>query len=254
MLSKSAIVGGLSVLLACAVDCRDGVTAAEWPGGSTGWPTSTAPDKQKPFAKSPQLASSNRVLSIAPQIQLGPVWCWAAVSGMIFDWYDVPNLSPVGVWQCGIVGSVAAMAGNAECVYDCKRCSVPAGSAQNLKKVLQTYPIFAKSKTRIAADILNRPLRQQEVVDMIDAERPVIAGINPGAPGQHFGASEHVALIVGYHQNGDFLVVNDPYPFSSQGMRPYESANGTLRKTGQYLISYSDFVSRIDWQETITVD
>ncbi|WP_445488559.1 C39 family peptidase [Rhodopseudomonas sp. RCAM05734] len=173
---------------------------------------------------------------------------------MIFDWYDIPNVSPAGVWQCGIVGAVAAMAGNVPCYYDCKLCSVPAGSAQNLKGVLQNYPAFVKSTTRITASIENRPLNRQEVVDMIDAQRPIVAGINPGTPGQHFGASAHVALIVGYQQEGDFLVVNDPFPFSRQGLSPYEDANATLRKEGQYIISYGDFVKKIDWQETITVD
>ncbi|WP_316171278.1 C39 family peptidase [Bradyrhizobium sp. SZCCHNRI1058] len=230
-------------------------SSAEWPNSAvtSEWPNAKSADW--PSAKKALgVGSQAHVLSINPQIQQSPVWCWAAVSGMIFDWYGVPNVNPAGIWQCGVVGAMAKLGGIAACYFDCKQCDVPAGSAEHLRFVLQSYPKVAKSKTSISATVLKSPLDKKAIVELIDGERPIVAGINPGSPEKHFGSAEHVALIVGYRDLGNYLVVNDPFPFWERGMSPYEDAGGVQRKVGQYLIRYDDFLKGIGWSETLTIE
>jgi hypothetical protein len=44
-----------------------------------------------------------RQLNIAPVLQETPVWCWLASMEMALKHYNVPNLSPGGSYQCGLV-------------------------------------------------------------------------------------------------------------------------------------------------------
>jgi hypothetical protein len=194
-----------------------------------------------------------QLLNIAPAIQRSPVWCWVAVSEMIFKYYGAPNASPVGVWQCGIVGVVKPILdGRVDCNFNCGSCNNPAGDAEYFRRALEVYPVQMRSRTTISAYVRDYAIKPDAVKDNIDHDRPIVTGISPGNPESHFGASEHVALIVGYRNGGSVLFVNDPYPYWSFGLRPFEKARGRMtNQRGQYEISYDDFVNGLAWQETI---
>ena len=196
-------------------------------------------------------------LSIPPVTQRTHVWCWIAVIEMVARYHDVPNVNPAGVYQCGIVGLLALGGSSNQCAYECRLCTVPAGSAQNLGVALEEYPRRARVVTgRLVRDIVgdyqSRPLDPDEIVEEIDDENPIIAGISPSGRPPQF-TSEHVALIVGYERDGDILIVNDPYPFPpSVWADPYLAAGAREVIAGRYRIRYDTFVERLQWKETIT--
>jgi Papain-like cysteine protease AvrRpt2 len=255
---SQCIVSFFAASLLVCIDSISIAAAAEWPKGATSdqsWPQSKDwPRSSQPKDHSNSSSSESKILPIRPEIQLSPVWCWAAVSAMVFEYYNVPNASPVNIWQCGIVGVVALMSGNLNCNADCRLCQVPAGSAQNIKGVLEGYPRRMNSSTYLSAEILSDHLTWGEVRNNIDAKRPIIVGINPGSPGQHFGSSQHVALIIGYRDEGKTLIVNDPYPYWLQGPHPYEEVDATMLRQGRWSIKFDSFVTGLDWKETILVE
>ena len=201
-------------------------------------------------------------LDIAPQFQKTAVWCWVAVSEMVFEYFDVANVNPAGVFQCGIVGAMAAATWAEACTQDCfqPQCQVPAGWAQYLVQTLEEYPRRAataeqEDQPRIRASHLSRKLLFSEVENEIDDGNPIITGINPSGSSAG-GTSQHVALIVGYGDEDDdkTLLINDPFPFDLVGAgNPYVQAAGTEIEDGQYKISYDDFVHDLRWRETITL-
>src|SRR5947207_11062675 len=79
-------------------------------------------------------------LSVSPRLQETYVWCWIAVGQMIFEYYDIPNVNPAGDYQCGIVGLLAAGTWRNDCAYRCQNCTVPAGSAAGVIRMLEDYP------------------------------------------------------------------------------------------------------------------
>ncbi|MGI9478490.1 MAG: papain-like cysteine protease family protein [Hyphomicrobiaceae bacterium] len=40
-------------------------------------------------------------------IQQTSVWCWAATAQMVLEYFDFPDIDPVGNYQCGMVASTA---------------------------------------------------------------------------------------------------------------------------------------------------
>jgi len=56
-------------------------------------------------------------LSIDPEIQSSPVWCWLAVGKMVFRHFDIENVNPLN-YQCGIVGLGALGSANEACMID----------------------------------------------------------------------------------------------------------------------------------------
>src|ERR1700759_4403447 len=74
-------------------------------------------------------------LSIDPVMQNTPVWCWLAVGEMVFKYFDVPNVNPAGIYQCGIIGTIAGP--YSPCWSDCTRCVVGAGQASNITNMLR---------------------------------------------------------------------------------------------------------------------
>lgn len=199
-------------------------------------------------------------LDIDPQMQRTRVWCWLAVGEMIFSHYGVPNLNPMGNFQCGIIGVVTLGTGYHACSMDCRRCEFPAGSAENMRYMLETYPVRARQlegvgSTGIAVELRSSPLSKRSLVREIDAGNPVVAGINPsGRPPGAPPVSQHVALVVGYEDDGEILIVNDPYPFYVDGWHnPYLASGGEELEPLQYRIAYSDFRHGLDWAESMTL-
>lgn len=188
-------------------------------------------------------------LSIAPVYQQTPVWCWAAVGEMVFQHYGVANINPFGNFQCGIIALLHPV-----CNQNCLNCAVPAGNLATMDNMLTQYSRFASqhtgTSTYISTQVRQTRLSLSDVQAELDAGRPIVAGISPSGY-RTTGVSEHVALIVGYHD--DQLVVNDPFPFGPATFtgNPYLAAGGTTLRRGQYRISYSSFVTRLQWRETI---
>jgi hypothetical protein len=197
----------------------------------------------------PLLAAED--LSIGPVQQDTPEWCWLAVGEMIFTYYDIPNLNPAGLYQCGVVG---VMVGG-PCALDCRFCSnVPAGSVEMIRRMITGYPQFARSYLRnsgikrLDARVATRALTADEIKDEIGAGRPIIAGISPTGSGA-FGP-QHAVLIVGYDGDDDTmdLIVNDPFPYGV--FSPYEAAGGEGGR-GQFTIGYMKFRSRLRWTQSV---
>lgn len=204
---------------------------------------------------SPRIASAvDSDLSIQPVAQRTPVWCWLAVGEMVFKHFDVPNVNPAGIYQCGIIG---ALAGPYHiCWRDCAQCTVPAGNSQNITNMLLNYPRLAEKLTGIEAggirsSHVGRALRSAEIISELDDDRPIIAGISPAGMTGPF--AQHVVLIVGYEGDEDdlTLIVNDPYPYQYVGNRsdPYLAA-GAHGGEGEYRIELGTLKQRLHWTET----
>jgi hypothetical protein len=205
-------------------------------------------------------ASSARsvTLSIYPVFQKTPVWCWVAVGEMTFTYYDVPNVNPGGIYQCGVIGVLAGV--GTPCNRDCRLCTVPAGSLVNIASMLRDYSKVVHANKRSSPEITGMPvyrsLSKSELKSEIDDERPVIAGITPS--GFQYGSEPmHVALIIGYDEesNGRLtLTVNDPFPYDAvmfRAQNPFVRAGGKTVAAGQYEIDYDSFKSRLQWGSTI---
>ena len=189
-------------------------------------------------------------LNIGPVFQQTPVWCWAAVGEMVFRYYGVGNINPVGNFQCGIIALL-----HPACNQNCANCIVPAGSLATMNNMLTRYPTVAsqitRTSTRISTLTSQTALTRDALEAEIDADRPVVAGISPSGY-RTAGVSQHVALIVGY--DDDDIIVNDPFPFGPATFtgNPYLAAGGDeLQRKGQYQIAYSAFVRRLQWGESI---
>jgi hypothetical protein len=126
--------------------------------------------------------------------------------------------------------------------------------------MLEEYPkkvrqYTGSSNADVRVDYANNALSASAIVDQIDNDRPIVAGISPSNPpgGLNLG-SQHVALIVGYENNGDTLIVNDPYPFDQVGWNnPYLRAGGQRTIPNQYSISRTSFQQNLNWGESFKV-
>lgn len=199
-------------------------------------------------------------LGITPRIQETYVWCWVAVGQMVFEHFDIPNVNPAGDYQCGIVGLLAVGTIREDCAYRCQNCTVPAGSATSIVRMIEDYPkrvafVGNNEVPRLRATYLTRALSIRDLKEELDNERPIIAGISPSGRPARWVNSEHVALIVGTDDTADreLLLVNDPYPFGSGWPNPYERAGAVNNGNGSYWISYSAFLQRLQWHESILV-
>jgi Peptidase_C39 like family len=194
-------------------------------------------------------------LSISPVVQRTPVWCWVAVGEMVFEHFNVPNVNPAAEYQCGIIGALAGPLH--PCWSDCRRCIVPAGSPGNITNMLLQYPRVAGQLTRqsirgVRSRHAGRALTVDEIKEELDNDRPIIAGINPSGVAGPF--AQHVALVIGYEEDGEvlILIVNDPYPYQYVGNRfdPFLRANGRGGQ-GQYRIAYDNFRRGLAWSESV---
>jgi hypothetical protein len=202
------------------------------------------------------VVAQSRVLTIAPIAQQTPVWCWAAVAEMLLRHLGYPGINPAGNYQCGIVGSLGG-----ECWYNCglPRCITGIGTLSAFAGVLERYPDVASHVhgRQLPALLLEAAgtLDPEEIMQEIDARRPIAAGISPGGLGAYLppGISEHVVLIVGYRHLGDrfALVVNDPMPMPNMPFNPYIRAGGQLVAPGRYEIDYDAFVRRLGYKDSL---
>jgi hypothetical protein len=201
------------------------------------------------------------VLPIQPVVQETQVWCWLAVGEMIFKYLGIRNVNPAGIYQCGIIGALAAdqYGMNHPCNVDCRNCVVPAGEEVWVRAMLERYPAVVQAVYGPAQQLVaghdSRILSPDEVAAEIDAGLPMIAGVTPyGLPA---GVSAHVALIIGYERGQDgalWLLVNDPYPYNFAGHNPYVAAGGQEQPGGgSYWISYDNFAYGLQWAETFRI-
>jgi Peptidase_C39 like family len=193
-------------------------------------------------------------LAIPPVAQESPVWCWVTVGEMVFRYYDVPNVNPVGDYQCGIIGARFGPA--TVCWNNCRACQVPAGNPTEITRMLREYPLFAGrvAKRRMPGLLSTHvpsALSKDQIKEEIDEGRPIIVGISPGSAGS--AVSAHVALIIGYDESDEALIltVNDPFPYQYVAPRidPYLRA-GATGGDGQYTINLDSFRRQLSWRET----
>jgi peptidase C39-like protein len=201
---------------------------------------------------------SSRVLSITPIAQQTEVWCWAATAEMVFRHFNLPSVNGFGNYQCGIV---AAYFGG-PCLQNCGLCVSPIGGMTELNRVIVNYGPVARQlglpSPILTSQLLFRALSFAETKSEIDAGRPVVAGITAGGfPFPNF--SQHVTVIVGYETSaaGQYLVVNDPFPYNLpqfilQGRpNPYMFAGATEIRPGQYRVRYDSYTGFMAWGNSI---
>ena len=194
-------------------------------------------------------------LRIAPVQQATPVWCWLAVGEMVFRSFKVPSINEH--FQCGIVGAVSIGTARDECARDCRRCNVAGGDATTVMGMLVEYPRRASMLTGSSVPRLfvahAQALSPAELKRELDAGHPVVAGINPASRPDTFGASAHVALIVGYRVIDGmlWLLVNDPFPFSPAiWADPYLAVGARLLEPGRYGVPYATYTEQMGWVES----
>jgi hypothetical protein len=125
--------------------------------------------------------------------------------------------------------------------------------------MLEIYPRALHQAGRydstIAANHYYSRFSKAEIVEEIDDGNPVVAGISPSGYHRPGTTAEHVALIVGYRDEGDVLIVNDPFPFGAIGMSdPYLAAGAYAIYDQQYEIDYHDFYQQLQWTESFSVE
>jgi hypothetical protein len=203
-------------------------------------------------------ANADVDLKIPPVQQATPVWCWLAIGEMVFRTFKVPSINEH--FQCGIVGAVSIGTARDECARDCRRCNVPGGDATTVMGMLVEYPRRASMLTGTTVPRLfvahTQALSPDEVKRELDAGRPIVAGINPNARPDIFGASAHVALIVGYRvvDGTLWLLVNDPFPFSpALWPDPYIAVGARLLEPGRYGVPYRTYTEQMGWVESFLV-
>ncbi len=194
-------------------------------------------------------------LAIDPVAQRTPLWCWAAAAQMVLEHYGFPNLNPAGDFQCGVVGAQGGY-----CAANCALCLNSGGTTARIAAVMNQYVMLARQMTgfrnpdfRIG---LAGILSPQQIIDSIDGDAPVLAGISPSGvpypPGAGF--SQHAVVIVGY--DGDernlSVIINDPYPYSPPMSAPYAHVGAKMLQPGQYWVPYRAFVGRLNYGNSIT--
>lgn len=202
-----------------------------------------------------QPAQTSRTLAVTPIAQQTEVWCWAASAEMIFRYYNLPNLNPAANYQCGIVA--AYYGPSSSCWFNCFTCVSAIGPMSNAKLLIDGYGIVAGQFTNsriLNSTLIFSALTFNDVAREIDASRPIIAGISPQGY-SYPNISQHIVAIVGYQvlNGAQFVVVNDPFPydFFPTNPNPYTLAGATSTRPGQYLISYTALISRLQWGNTI---
>jgi hypothetical protein len=214
----------------------------------------------EPVVPPPAPLPQTAVLQITPSIQQTTVWCWAAAAEMVLRHHDLPNLNPVGNFQCGIVAAWFSATVPA-CLSDCGLCVSPIGPMSNLQQLINGYGVFANAvgvpSRVLTSQLVFRALGPDEAATEIVAGRPFAIGISPGPAFAVPNISEHFAVVIGYdYRNGaGDLIVNDPFPFHlppfNASQNPYLAAGGSLIQSGQYRINGNTLIAAMDWANTI---
>jgi hypothetical protein len=218
---------------------------------------SPVPPTPQPSTKAP----TARTLSITPVAQETTEWCWAASAQMVLSYYGLPDLNPSGNYQCGIVGAFYGYIypQYPQCFDDCSQCAqLPGGTMDHIQTLIDQYGQVANqvgvSSRVLTSTLLFMALSPDEVASEINAGRPIIAGISPGSF-SFPDISQHAVVIVGYDDSGaaPALIVNDPFPYDEFAPQPnpYTLVGGTELQPGRYSIDYQQFVSAINWGNTL---
>ncbi len=129
-----------------------------------------------------------------------------------------------------------------------------ANMADSLRRYPSTVRRLGGRAPRISAKVHYCELSKSRLRAEIDNKHPVVVGISPLNPsGVAPSAPQHVALIVGYRDNGNVLIVNDPFPFHRSNPDPYALAGANMLQPLQYEIAYDDLKSELNWTQTITI-
>lgn len=202
----------------------------------------------------PAIGANAKTLSVPAVDQKLSSWCWLAAAEMVFRYYRVPAIH--SVYQCGLAASFFG----GPCAVDCRYCNVGSGPVETIGTVITNYPGFARRYTGrngpdLAADVSHEALSAEDLINEIDADRPVIAGISPHSRFLPPGLSEHAIVIIGYEGSDEQdlqVLVNDPFPYSSAGIpNPYTSNGGRQVGALRFRISYRALVERLAWRNTI---
>jgi len=203
-------------------------------------------------------------LNIPPVVQKSPEWCWLATGEMIFRYYNIPGNAPD--FQCGEarfqgafqVAQSGPMAFNGPCWMNCIPCAgVGAGSVQGLVNMIVQYPygmsVVTGGNYRLQAPRVSlTPMPVGAVMAEIDAGRPIIAGISPGAGLLPPGIAQHAVLIVGYENNGATLIINDPYFYDAVQQTPsYIQFGGAQVQPGRFSVPFTSMVGPINWNNAV---
>jgi hypothetical protein len=196
---------------------------------------------------------SAKILDVSPVAQQRPELCWAASAEMILSYYGVPNLNPVGDYQCAVIAAQGS-----PCNINCgiPICLAGGGTAQRITAVLRQYVLWASqiSRSSIRLKIRNRGiLSPREISSSIDNGSPILAGISPQMPfPPGLGVSQHAVVIIGYENTsrGFEVVFNDPSPYAT--VPPYLEVGGRALQFGQFQLSYNTFIQVFNYGNSIT--
>ncbi len=203
-------------------------------------------------------------LPVKPAHQETPEWCWLAVAEMVFTYFGIPPVRKGGgPFQC----QLAAIEGGhfSICWQNCAACPVPAGSVEMLAKLIRRYPHLVveqenveqeneKRVKNLNADVLNRPLTEEEIRQQLLDARPIVAFIDPSGK---TSLPTHAVLIVGWElKNNEFwLEVDDPFPYQTitDTNSPYQNAGGsdTAPRSLVHQIPYDSFKNNLNWNASI---
>jgi len=195
----------------------------------------------------------DKKLNISPISQQTHVWCWAAVSEMLFRYYGYPNLNLQNDYQCGIVG--AYFGPNSSCWYNCYTCVTTIGSLYDMNNCVLLYPnvcnYFGLNVKLLKTKTIPMFLNDDEIRNEINRDRPIIACIGSSKSFRP-ELADHVTTIIGYKSvNSElYLYINDPYPYFLTE-DPYLSFGALKIAPGQYLIKKSTFIYNLSWKSCI---
>jgi hypothetical protein len=195
-------------------------------------------------------------ISISPQPQQRPEWCWAASATMVLSYFNYPSLNPAD-YQCGVVAF--AFQSVPGCLVNCALCPFAGGQFSNIALVVSQYPQFASlilhTPQPALYSTLSGPIAFASLVDSIDSGDPIIAGISPASYPGIGGEPHHAVVIIGYDDtvSPNTITVNDPWPtYGTIGQPdPYLALGAQMNQPGQYTISYNAFLTQMYWTRAL---
>jgi hypothetical protein len=160
--------------------------------------------------------SINDRLGVPFKRQHTQVWCWAAVSAMIIQYYR-----GVYVEDCTLLSEYF---GTNCCGYP-EQCTRP-GLNEEMIYIMKRYNVWYRQE---------RVLKFNEVVNDINDEWPIVVGLMSKNPNERIG---HVVVIAGYDYP-DFVYVHDP-----------------MNSSGFYRMRYNDlfYYGNMQWSFSLTMD
>ena len=193
--------------------------------------------------------NKNNQLPIPPVEQQTKVWCWLATGEMIFRHYDLPNLNPSGNYQCGIIGSIFY---NSPCYNNCfnSNCIVGSGSNANTVRMLKDYSWIASRKVFNCQE--GYELNYYSIKNNIDQQKPILCGISPNRR-QYYSGAEHVVVLIGYEivNQIPYVIINDPFPYTSYD-NPYLKSGATVLQKNQYYLQLKTFTNNLFWHWSLS--